>query len=72
MRPLQPGQYEVTKGAVHGALGLLAAACCVYNGLAWWERKQPHLFSNAILYGLVTVLEVAHVQQHRQGHGPVA
>lgn len=59
------GQREGLKGAVHGALGLLALVCCGYNVIAWARRRDTHLAVNASVYGALTAYELAKVLHHR-------
>jgi hypothetical protein len=54
------------KASVHGALGLLAGVCAVYNALAWKKRRAGHLKRNVLFYGLVVAVEILHVAHHCQ------
>lgn len=65
MNALRTGEAEGVKLGVHAALGVLAAVCTVYNSAAWLYRREPHLAVNAVAYGLLTALEVAQVERHR-------
>lgn len=60
----QSGRSEVTKAAVHGALGLLAGTCFLYNVAAWAWRREHHLALNVGLYGLVALVEASQVEHH--------
>ena len=58
------GEAEQVKGMVHGAVLLLAAACAVYNGLAYRHRPEPRLVVNAVLYTALAVWEVWQASRH--------
>lgn len=55
---------EPLKVGVHGALGLLAAACALYNGAAWLERREAHLALNSVLYTIVALFEGTRCADH--------
>ena len=59
-----PGECERTKAAVHGALGLLAGVCLIYNAVAWYRRREWHLAVNAAVYGALTAYEVEQCRHH--------
>lgn len=67
---LQPGTQEPLKAASHGAMGILAVVFALYNGAAWWGRREPHLAVNALIYGAIAVLETQHIRHHLQAVGP--
>ena len=61
---LQRGSYEALKASVHAtALGLFAVMG-LYNGAAWFARREQHLAVNAVLYILLIAWEQRHVAQH--------
>lgn len=64
MRLLEVGEGEATKAAVHGALGLLALTCLVYNAAAWCVRREAHLSRNVVLYGALVAVELAQLSHH--------
>ena len=59
-----PGKSEGVKLAVHGGLLALAAVATGYNLIAWVRRGDPHLARNAVVYGILTVLEATQVEHH--------
>lgn len=59
-------QSNATKGAVHGALGTLAALCAVYNSCAWLRRQERHLAVNAVAYWALVAFELLNVKRHCQ------
>lgn len=61
---LFPGECEPLKRHWHGGLLIFAAGAFVFNVCAWLVRREKHLAANAIVYGAVTVLEIAQVQHH--------
>jgi hypothetical protein len=61
---LNVGRCEPLKAAVHGVLMATVAVCAAYNTAAWLKRRQPHLAINAVVYGLATIWEHAHVVHH--------
>jgi hypothetical protein len=61
---LNVGRCEPLKAAVHGVLMATVAVCAAYNTAAWLKRRQRHLAVNAIVYGLATIWEHAHVVHH--------
>ena len=61
---LEPDKYQGVKGAAHGGVFLLAAACAGYNLAAFCKRRQFHLFVNTVLYGALVGYEIATVRQH--------
>jgi hypothetical protein len=58
--------HEGLKAGVHAAVGTLAALCALYNAVAFCARPRPesHLLRNALFYGLLTIVEIAHVRHH--------
>ncbi len=58
------GEQEVVKGSVHAVTGLLALVMATYNATAWCYRRQPHLATNAILYGVVCGWEIKQTMHH--------
>jgi hypothetical protein len=65
-RFLRPGEAEVVKGAVHGAVCGLALVCGIYNAAAWVARRERHLGVNAILYTGLAIWEAVHVRHHHR------
>lgn len=63
---LEVGQRETVKAATHGALGVLAATCAIYNALAATKRQEPHLVVNAIVYAALTLWEAKKTREHWQ------
>lgn len=61
---LAVGEHERLKASVHVAVGVLAAVCAVYNALAWWRRRQPHLAINTVMYSALVVYEARQVDRH--------
>ena len=61
---LNVGKCEPLKAAVHGVLMATVAVCAAYNLAAWLKRRQRHLAINAVVYGLATLWEHAHVTHH--------
>lgn len=62
----QSGAAEPLKAGVHGLLGLIAAACCLYNLAAYLTRveKEPRLLVNAAIYGSLAGLEAYQTSRH--------
>lgn len=58
------GVNEATKGAVHGAVLVLALMCGVYNTCAWLRRREPHLAVNAVVYNGLVLFEGWQVVHH--------
>lgn len=58
------GEAEIVKAAWHGAIGLLTLGAFVYNAAAFCWRREPHLFKNAVVYGLATGFEAKKVIHH--------
>ena len=58
------GQFEVLKGAFHGALWTLAVICGAYNYIAWRHRREPHLAVNVAAYVGVVLFESHHIASH--------
>lgn len=58
------GNHESVKCAVHGAAGVLLAACAAYNITAWWYRRDRHLKINAVVYTLAVVWETKQTLHH--------
>jgi hypothetical protein len=63
---LRSGSCEPFKASVHGAALGLAAVMGIYNAAAWLQRRERHLWVNAVLYGLAIVFEQKHVAHHVQ------
>lgn len=58
------GNHETVKCGVHGAVGILAALCAMYNITAWCFRRDRHLQVNAILYTLAVAWELKQTVHH--------
>lgn len=58
------GCYERTKGAVHGAVGLLALVCATYNVAKWLRDRQPRHAVNGLVYTSLVGLELYQVNRH--------
>jgi hypothetical protein len=58
------GTCEALKGSAHVGLGVFAAACFIYNVVAWCYRRESHLAVNGLVYGAVTAYEVSKVKHH--------
>ena len=69
---VQPERSNAFKGAVHGVMLAGAVACCAYNTAAYYYRRERHNGVNAIVYGLLVALELAHVKHHREANGQSA
>ena len=61
---LKSGSCEPFKAGVHGAALGLAVVMGLYNSAAWLNRRQRHLWINAIVYCLVCEFERRHVAHH--------
>ena len=59
-----PGQCEVLKAVVHGAMLVLAIVCAEYSLVAYKRRHKPHLFRNLLLYSGLVVVETRHTIDH--------
>ena len=66
------GENEALKASVHGAVGLLAAVCTVYNAAAFVTRRQVHLGFNVLLYGGLTYWEYRRLREHLAQRSPAA
>jgi len=58
------GNHENVKCGVHGAAGVLLAACAAYNITAWWYRRDRHLKINAVVYTLAVLWEAKQTMRH--------
>lgn len=63
---VQPDRSNGFKGAVHGTMLVGAVLCCTYNAAAFYFRRETHNAINALVYGLLVGLEIAHVTHHIQ------
>lgn len=61
---LQHGSCEPFKAWVHGTALGLAAVMGAYNAAAWLNRRERHLWINAVVYGLAIAFEQRHVAHH--------
>jgi hypothetical protein len=58
------GEKEGLKGSVHAAAGGLAVIMTMYNGAAWWYRRERHLGINSVVYATAAAWEVVQVHRH--------
>lgn len=58
------GEAPTVKSAVHGATGILLAMMAVYNGTAWYHRRETHLLVNTVVYSAMTLFEAYQVLRH--------
>ena len=58
------GVGEGLKAPTHGALGVLAGVCAMYNALAFCWRGDRRLFVNTCLYLGIVGLECYQVRRH--------
>jgi len=63
---LSRGEAERFKAGWHAALGVLALGCLVYNGAAWWVRRERRLARNAVTYAALVEFERRQVRRHRE------
>jgi hypothetical protein len=61
---LRSGSCEPFKAGVHGAALGLAAIMGLYNAAAWMQRRERHLWINALVYGFAIAFEQKHVAHH--------
>ena len=66
------GNHEMLKTGVHGAAGVLAAACAAYNFAAWCFRREEHLRINAAVYFLAVAWELKQTVHHMNHLYPAA
>lgn len=71
MRILDCGCCEDLKRGYHVVILLLFAGGAIYNGLAFWKRREPHLLIMAGLYLAGTIGERYVCQQHAGVTGQV-
>ena len=55
---------EDFKGGIHGVMGGLAAAFCLYNLMSYGERRERHNGINAAIYLGIFVLESYQARYH--------
>jgi hypothetical protein len=60
----ESGTCETLKGSAHVGLGVFAAACFLYNLVAFCYRREKHLAVNGVVYGVVTAYEISKVKHH--------
>lgn len=58
------GEKEALKGGVHATACGLAVVMAVYNGAAWWYRRERHLGINTALYTAAAAWEVMQTSRH--------
>jgi hypothetical protein len=58
------GRSEWLKGSVHSAAGGLAFLMALYNTVAWYYRREPHLKANALFYGATVAWEIQQTRHH--------
>lgn len=61
---MRSGSCEPFKASVHGAALGLAAVMGLYNAAAWLQRRERHLWINALVYGAAIAFEHQHVSHH--------
>lgn len=61
---VQVGEHEGSKAAIHGAVGVLATVCAVYNVCAWLARRETHLARNAAFYTAIAAIEAKKTREH--------
>jgi hypothetical protein len=61
---LRAGSCESFKASVHGAALGLAVVMGLYNTAAWMQRRERHLWINALVYCLACEFERRHVAHH--------
>lgn len=61
---LRSGSCESFKAGVHGAALGLAVVMGLYNTAAWVNRRERHLWINALVYCLAFEFERRHVAHH--------
>ena len=64
MRLLDHGCCEPLKAVMHGMLASLAVLCLAYNVCAWGQRRQRHLWRNALVYGALIAFEARKIYGH--------
>ena len=64
------GTHEGLKCGVHGAAGVIAGLCAMYNITAYCFRRDRHLQVNAILYTLAVAWEVKQTLHHLNAGDP--
>ncbi len=57
------GRAEPVKGAFHGLATVVCGLMFAYNTTAWLFRREPHLATNALVYGTAILYEA--IQTHR-------
>lgn len=63
-RFLSHGCADPFKGSVHATACGLSGLMCAYNVAAWLTRREQHLATNALLYGLATLYEIRQTRSH--------
>ena len=66
------GNHEGVKCGVHAAGAFIVALCAVYNGTAWFYRRDRHLRLNAIVYTLAVAFELKQTLHHLNAPSPCA
>ncbi len=69
---LSRGHAEPFKGLVHGLAGGLCGLMFAYNTAAWLLRRERHLASNALVYGLAILFELVQTRRHLVDDAAVA
>ena len=66
---LTAGHADRFKAGVHLGLFGLAIACLGYNAMAYGQRRERHLLTNTVLYGVLALYEVHQMNEHwKDGH----
>jgi hypothetical protein len=61
---VQQGSAEGAKGVFHATTAGLVATMAAYNIAALCFRREKHLAANAVLYTLITALEIRKAVNH--------
>jgi hypothetical protein len=62
------GHAEPVKGAFHGLAMVVCGLMFAYNTTAWLFRREPHLATNALVYGTAILYEGIQTQRHVAAH----
>ena len=62
------GHAEPVKGAFHGLATVVCGLMFAYNTTAWLFRREPHLATNALVYGTAILYEGIQTRRHIAAH----
>ena len=62
------GYAEPVKGAIHGLATVMCGLMFAYNTTAWLFRREPHLATNALVYGSAILYEGIQTRRHVAAH----